>query len=281
MIKNNILIIAKKEIMDNIRNKWIIILSFIFALLTLVISYFGSIYSSGWQDLNGTVVGMMSLVQLLVPIIALILGYATIIGEIEKGSMSALLSHSISRFEIVIGKFLGLGCILSLSIIIGFGIAGIIISINVSDVNFLNYLIFIFSTILIGLVFLSISIFFSTIFKKRTTAIGGAIFLWFLFNMILPIVFFGILAANVGLENITAIGLGEQQPPSWYYIVTLLNPIDVYSTLNVLALGITLPNLTISSYPEFFSSYLMAFLLILWITIFQILAFWRFKKADI
>ena len=72
MVRSGLYNIIKKEILDNIRNKWIIILSIIFALLTLVTSYFGSIFSTGWQDLGGTINGMMSLVQLLVPIIALI-----------------------------------------------------------------------------------------------------------------------------------------------------------------------------------------------------------------
>ena len=278
---DSIFIVAKKEIMDNIRNKWIILLSIIFAILTLVTSYYGSIFSSGWQDLAATINGMMGLVQFLVPIIALILGYAAIIGEIERGSMNSLLSQPITRLEILLGKFFGLGSILSFSILIGFGVAGIVIAINVSDVNFVNYLAFIGSTILIGLVFLSISIFFSTLFKKRTTAIGGAIFLWFLFNMILPIILAGILFAGVGLEEGGAILMGSQNAPMWYYIITLLNPLSTYVTFNILALGISTPGVTISSFPEFYSAGLMALLLILWITVFQILAFWRFKQKDI
>ena len=45
MISSPILNIAKKEILDNVRNKWVIILTIIFASLTLVVSYFGSIFS--------------------------------------------------------------------------------------------------------------------------------------------------------------------------------------------------------------------------------------------
>ena len=273
---NSIFIIAKKEIMDNIRNKWIITMSIIFALLTLVTSYFGSIFSTGWQDLGATISGMMSLVQFLIPIIALILGYASIIGEIERGSMSALLSQPITRLEILLGKFIGLGSILAFTIIIGFGVAGIVIALNVPDVNFINYLIFIGSTILIGLVFLSISLFFSTIFKKRTTAIGGAIFLWFLFNMILPMIFVGVLVASVGIENLMS---GEL--PSWYYILTLSSPLSAYTTFNILALRITLQSEIISSFPKFFSAELMILLLLLWIIIFLLLAYWRFNKREI
>ncbi|HEC71970.1 MAG TPA: ABC transporter permease, partial [Thermoplasmatales archaeon] len=66
--------IAKKEFMDNIRNKWIIIITVLFASLTLLASYAGSIYSKGWQDLGVTILIINSLVNLLITIIALILG---------------------------------------------------------------------------------------------------------------------------------------------------------------------------------------------------------------
>ena len=59
MILNSIFIIAKKEILDNVRNKWIIILTIIFASLALVVSYFGSIFSQGWQNFGATISGMM------------------------------------------------------------------------------------------------------------------------------------------------------------------------------------------------------------------------------
>lgn len=276
MNPNPIFIIAKKEIMDNIRNKWIIILSFIFALLTLVTSYFGSIFSEGWQDLDATILGMMNLVQFLVPIIALVLGYAAIIGEIERGSMSALLSQPTSRLEIILGKFIGLGCIISITILVGFGISGIIIALNVADTNYIDYLIFIASTILLGLVFLCLAIFFSTLFKKRSTAMGGAIFLWFFFNMILPIILTGILVMNIGLE-----GLLEETLPEWYYYLSLINPLSVYGNLNSIALNLNFGQQMSLSYPTIFSGELMTGLLLVWILIFLLLSIWRFNKKDV
>lgn len=206
MILNSISSIAKKEILDNVRNKWIIVLTIIFASLALVVSYFGSIFSQGWQNFGATISGMMSLVQFLIPIIGLMLGYAAIIGEIEKGSMSSLLSLPVNRLEIILGKFFGLGSIISFTTLIGFGVAGIVIAANVADVNYADYLVFIGATILLGLVFLSLSLFFSSLFKKRSTAMGGAILLWFLFNMILPLVFVGIMIASSGIENIISSG---------------------------------------------------------------------------
>ena len=278
MILNSIFGIAKKEILDNVRNKWIIILTIIFTSLTLVVSYFGYIFSQGWQDFGVTIGGMMSLVQFLIPIIGLMLGYAAIIGEIEKGSMSSLLSLPINRIEIIMGKFLGLGCVLSFTTFIGFGVAGIVIAANVANVNYSDYLIFIGSTILLGLMFVSLALFFSTLFKKRSTSMGGAILLWFLFNMILPLVFVGIMIASTSFENITSGTF-----PEWYYILELINPISVYSALISLNVGpvSTMQGTFSVSYPSFYSSGLMILILIIWIVSFLLLAFWRFDRRDI
>jgi Cu-processing system permease protein len=280
MQTNVIYSVAKKEIMDNIRNKWIIIISLMFAILTVVVSYFGSLTSQGWQDLSLTIVAMMTFVEYLVPIIALMLGYATIIGEIERGSMSALLSLSATRFEIVAGKFLGLASVLALTILIGFGIAGLIIAVNVSDIDFVAYLLFIAMTIMFGLIFLSISLFFSTVFRKRSSAIGGAVFLWFFFLFIIQIIYQGVLIASIGLEKLISGTI-----PEWYYALELTSPVSVYSyfvSLNVVSLD-TLAQISGSTftYPSFISNWVLFPILCAWIIIFFVLAVWRFQRQDI
>jgi Cu-processing system permease protein len=281
MQTNVVYSIAKKEIMDNFRNKWIILVAAMFAILTLVISYFGSLGSSGWQNLGETISGMTSLGSFLITIVALMLGYATIIGEIERGSMSSLLSLSANRFEIVVGKWLGLGAVLCFTIFIGYGFAGLLIALNVSNVNIIEYLVFMGLTMLFGLVFLTVALCFSTIFSKRSTAMGGAIFLWFLFNIILPIVFVGLLATSIDFTQITV--QSTIHAPDWYFVLNLFNPISVYSTLIGLAIGpvqsTTGANLIPN--PSWYSTGLLLGVLVVWIIVFFILAVWRFQRKDI
>jgi len=281
MQTNVVTSIAKKEIMDNIRNKWIILVAAMFAILTLVVSYFGSLATSGWQDLGITISGMTQLGSFLISIVAFMLGYATIIGEIERGSMCSLLSLSANRFEIVVGKFLGLAAVLCLTILVGYGVAGIVIAFNVSNVDYLEYLIFIGLTMVFGLVFLTVALFFSTVFSKRSTALGGAIFLWFLFNIILPIVFVGLLATTIDFTTMTM----ESQliAPDWYHVLNLFNPISVYSTLIVSTIG-PVQSSTGSGFipnPSWYSTGLLMFVLFMWIIVFFILAIWRFQRKDI
>ena len=70
--------VAKKEFMDNLRNKWIIAMLIIFLLLTILASYLAGGQSGGESALGGmeeTVVSLLSISSLLIPIIAIMLGY--------------------------------------------------------------------------------------------------------------------------------------------------------------------------------------------------------------
>jgi Cu-processing system permease protein len=280
MQANTVISIAKKEIMDNIRNKWIILVSAMFALLTLAVSYFGTLGSTGWQDLGMTISGMTQLGSFLISIVAFMLGYAAIIGEIERSSMSALLSTSTTRFEIVVGKLLGLGAVLCLTILIGYGIAGLVIGANVPNVDVAEYLAFIGLTMLFGVVILSVALCFSTIFSKLSTALGGAIFLWFLFNIILPIVFIGLLATTIDFSSVLN---GTLVIPDWYYVLSFINPIAVYSSLIGITIGPVQSSIDAGMipYPSWYSPGLLLGVLVLWIIVFFSVAVWRFQQKDI
>ena len=278
-MRNPILIIAKKEILDNIRNKWVIIISVLFAFFALVSSYFPSTFLvDGWQSFESTIGIMLGSIGWIVPIVGIMLGYAAILGEIEKGSMSALIAYPTTKIEILLGKFLGLGGVLSLSLIFGFGLAGIVIAINISDANFGGYLVFIFETVLFGLVFLSLAMFFSNVLKKRSTAIGVAIFLWLFFILLLPMILGGILIMGVGIEEIMA---GSFQVPEWYFGLSLFNPMDVYSSLVTMSItGLSSSSEIPLTYPSYYSTGLMVFILSAWIAVFQFLSYWFFNKKD-
>ena len=41
------------------------------------------------------------------PLIALLLSYDAIVGEVERGTMMLLLTYPVARWQVVLGKFLG------------------------------------------------------------------------------------------------------------------------------------------------------------------------------
>lgn len=260
MKMHEIFTIAKKEFMDNWRNKWILAISAIFLILTLVISYFGSLGNKGWQDLEGTIGGMMALVQFLVPILGLMLGYASISGERERGSLMLLLSYPVTRLEVLVGKFFGLGMVISLANVIGFGIASVVIGINVRGVQWGDFAIFILASILLGLVFIAISLLFSSVFKKRSTSLGGAILIWFFFSMIWSIILSGIIISKYGFDVVAD---ENWVGPTWYYVASIINPISAFSVL--VALNITPIQTNIVNLPSFYTTPVMLAILSIYI----------------
>ena len=241
--------------MDNFRNYWIISLSIILAILALIASYFGS-SEFGFQNFEDTVRIISIPVKFFIPIISLMLGYAAIVGEIERGSMSSLTTYPVTRLEIIIGKFLGLGSVISTIVIIGFGISGLIIAFNVNNPNIGFYLLFIFVSILHGLIYLSLALLFSALFKKRSSSMAGVILLWFFFNMIWSFIMFGILIfAGIDIYN----------PADWYFQIQLLNPSSSSGLIGL----------------EIINDYLIIVSLFVWIIIPIFLSYWLFKKKDI
>ena len=272
--------VAKKEIMDNTRNINIIIITIIFAAITIIVSFLGTLSNNGgWQDLKTTVQFLMFFIQFLVPIIGLMLGYASIVGEIEKGTMSALLSEPITRLEIILGKFLGLGLVLSISVFVGFGAAGLVISLNVHNFDFgLNFLFIVF-TILLGLIFISISMFFSSILKRRSQSIGMSIFTWSFFSFLWGILLFFLMFFS-----------GTQpQEAEGYFLINLFSPVQTFLSLisiNMGSIGVTsMPSLGLSVlvdyFPDFYNTGILLTILLLWIIIPLFLAYISFNRRDV
>lgn len=270
--------IAKKEFLDNWRNKWIIAVAAIFLLLTLVVSYFGTSSSggSGWKDIEDTIAIMMSIVTFLLPIIGLMLGYASIVGERERGSLSLMLSYPVLRHEVIIGKFVGLSTVLSLATAIGFSISGVIIGLNVEGVHWAEYGIFIVASFLLGFVYIALAIMFSSILTKRSTALGASVFLWFLFAIIWGIVLIGILATQHSLSEISQ---GDWTGPTWYYLASIFNPNTAFQILVALSIAPVAADIA-GDLPSFYSTPITLLILLLWVVIPLGIAVLVMRKKD-
>lgn len=249
--------IAKKEFMNSFRNYEVPVLAIIFTVLPVFISYAAS-GGHGFQDPKAMITIMNAFAAFLIPLIGLMLGYAAIIGEIEKGSMGSLLAHPVTRKEVVVGKFLGLGSVICSTILIGLSIAGAIIAANVPNADYGVYLVFIAGSILLGLAFLSLALSFSSFVKSNSAAVGMVIALWFFFAICWPILTMAITTAVEG--TITS--------DYWSNSIHLLNPIWAYTSIG-------------SGNPNAPSIYWILLSLIAWIIIPLIIAFWRFKRRDI
>ncbi len=265
-----ILTIAQKEFWDRIRNRWVLAVTAIFIFFALVIAYFGASQQGvvGFSSIELTIASLVSLAIYLVPLIALVLGYDAIVGERERGSLDLLLALPITRLELLLGKYLGLSAALVFSIAAGFGVVGVFLSYQIDLGALGQYTAFIFSTILMGMAFLSLSVLISVVATNKTIASGAAIALWFLYVLIYDLILLGVLVVTEGQWG------GDLFP-----FLLLLNPADIFRILNIFGLEQvkTLYGLA-TVFPESLANpWLLNSAMLSWIAGPLALAYWKFK----
>ncbi|MBD9373753.1 ABC transporter permease [Rhizobium sp. ARZ01] len=224
----NVLIIARKEIREGLRNRWVLGATLLLAALALTLTSLGSAPTGnvGVNKLDVVIVSLSSLTIFLVPLIALLLSHDAIVGEMERGTMLLLLSYPIGRNQVILGKFLGHIAILSFATLCGYGAAALALAITGADIDaaswwaFLNML---GSSVLLGAVFVAIGYLASAIVSERSTAGGIAIGIWLLFVLIYDMALLGALVA----------ARGHAIPSGLLDAVLLFNPTDAYRMLNL------------------------------------------------
>lgn len=245
---NPVIAIARKEFADGLRNRWLVAITLVFALLAVGIAWFGAAASGqvGFTSIPATIASLASLATFLVPLIALLLAYDAIVGEDEAGTLMLLLTYPLGRGHILLGKFVGHGLILALAMLIGFGSAALAIALLVEDVELLLLATafgrFVASSMLLGWVFLALAYVLSSAAREKSGAAGFALGAWFVFVLVFDLALLGVLV----------LGQGSVSPALLPWLL-LANPTDLYRLINlggfdaageglgVLSLGAELP----------------------------------------
>ena len=223
-----ILTVANKEFHDGLRNRWLVSITLIFALLSIGLTYFGAAASGavGVTSLSTTVASLASLAVFLIPLIALLLSYDSFVGEQESGTLLLLLTYPLSKSQLLLGKFIGQGSIIALATTLGFGASAVLLYVQLDDMNIFNaFGLFIISAILLGLSFTAISYLISLSVSEKSKAAGFALITWFLFALAFDL---ALLALLVGVEEgVTQQGLTQ---------LMMLNPTDIFRLVNLAGL---------------------------------------------
>lgn len=271
----SIIALAKKEFMDNVRSKWVILLGIIFVALIVLISAYGGYQSAEESGVTGFKLTMnfgSSIVILLISIVAIIMGYKTLVNEVESNSIALILSSELSRKDVVIGKFLGLSSVLGASIAVGLSIGGMAIGILSGFENFGSYLQFILLSVLFSMTYLSISVMASSMVRKTSRGLAAGILIWVFFNILWDILLVVVLIVS-GWQPPTRIG--EVLYPDWYRYSALINPNGAFST------GTSILSESFSNLPELMTLPLMIVILLLWITVPLSIAMLLFDNRDL
>jgi Cu-processing system permease protein len=224
-----VIIIAGKELRDGMRNRWVLATTALLAALALTLAFMGAAPTGTVKvsALAVTIVSLSSLTIFLVPLIALLLSYDAIVGEVDRGTMALLLAYPVARWQVILGKFAGYLGILAFATVAGYGIAGLALQWagNGDRDAWFAFVFMVATSALLGGVFIAIGYLVSTLVRDRGTAGGIAVGVWLFFVLLYDMVLLGVLVADQG-RTVTADVLN---------LLLLMNPADAYRLLNLTA----------------------------------------------
>lgn len=183
---NAVRLLSAKEMRDARRNRWFIVVSVLFALLSVSLSLLGlaGLGSLGISGFGRTAASLLNLVLLIVPLMGLLLGAMSIAGEREQGTLITLLAQPVTAGEVLIGKYTGSALALTTTVLLGFGASALVIARYAGAQEIGDYLRLVVFTILLGLSYLSLGFLVSVFVRRQATAVGAALFLWFVFTFL-------------------------------------------------------------------------------------------------
>ncbi len=208
--------IAKQEFTINVRNRWTLLFAVIFALLVLAISYFGLVTAgvTGFQGFVRTSASMLNLVLYLIPLVSLTMGTLSFTGD--QGATELLFAQPVTRPEILLGKLSGLFAAITTATLIGFGLAGLIVSANTGSEGATRYPLLIVFALALALVFLVLSSLIAMLCRRKAKAFGVTLFLWFFF-----VLFYDLLV--IGGTFL----LQERNANQFLFLALFGNPVDL------------------------------------------------------
>jgi ABC-2 type transport system permease protein len=225
-------VVARKDFQDAVRSRWLWVLSalfvIVFALPPALVFYleFGSFGAQQAQQQGGSTDAFIFLLKgptsILVPLIAIVISYASVTRERESGTMKLLMSLPHSRENVVVGKVLGRSAVVALPVAVGFLFALLVLLPTSLTLNLGNFLLFAILTVLLGAVFVGLAVGVSAAADTNRQAVVGSVGLFFLFT------FFWNLPVN---QIVDRLGFGNEAAIEMTVLLKLVNPTQAYKTL--------------------------------------------------
>lgn len=212
-----VLVLARKELRDALRNRWFLLYAVCFAVLSLGLAGLALAGSGRWglAGFGRTAAGLVNLVLLIVPLMGLTIGASSLAGERERGTLELLLAQPVHRREVLLGKYLGLAGSLTGALALGFGATAALLWSRGASTNLSSYVTVFALSAALGWAMLSVGFLISSVARRTSLALGLATLVW------LMLVFLG----DLGLMGTTlAWRLSTQE----LLAAALFNPLQVF-----------------------------------------------------
>jgi len=224
-----ILAVARIEMLVVLRNRWLATATIMMVLFAVALTLAASAPTGtlGVNMLTVSVASMTTLSVYLAPLLALMIAFDAVAGEVERGSLGLLLTYPVSRQDILLGKFVAHLGTLSFAMLVGFGVAGgIAVFVDGVDAASLLALIRLIATsTILGASFLAIGYLASVRAGSASSAAGMCAGIWLVFVVLYDLSLLGAVVADNG-------GWFTQNLFPW---VMVANPADAFRLWNIAA----------------------------------------------
>lgn len=172
-----VLVVARREFRVVTRTHWTAGLAVLFGLFSLsVVGLAGS--QVGTTRPGALFVTLAELSVYLVPLAALALGYDTVVGAAQRGTLDAVLALPVPRWVVLVGLFVGRALALVSGLVVGLSAGGALFAITAGPAVVGPYLQFTLGATAAGLAFLAVAVVLSTLMTETTRALGTALLAW-------------------------------------------------------------------------------------------------------
>ncbi|MEF8813412.1 MAG: ABC transporter permease subunit [Halovenus sp.] len=285
-------VVARKDFEDAVRSKML------WSLMGLLVAIVALIYLAVWWNVDDPgatdIVGIAgALMQLLVPLVALIAGYLSVVGERQSGSIKILLSLPPNRRQVVFGKLFGRSAVIACAVTAAFAALVLLGLLFFQALPLVDFLGIAAASVLVGFAFVGIAVGISAMVASRGRAMAGVIGLYLIFLLFWDL----ITAAVYRVLRGELPGNPGDQFEAWYVFLQWLNPIEAYGVLTDAILGETFGAFTIPIFapqdvsatervvagevPAYLQEPVLVPVLLFWFVVPVALGYLRFRRADL
>lgn len=209
--------LVRKELRDALRNRWLLLYTLAFAALAVGLATLSRIGAglTGFTGFGRTAASLVNLVILVVPLMGLTVGASGLAAERERGMLAYLLAQPVTRLEVFVSKFVGLGLALTASISLGFGLSVGLLASHSAHAEVGVFVRLVALSVMLALAMLAVGLLLSVVIRRSSTAIGAAVFVW------LGFVFIG----DLGLMGATVM---FKLPVQELFGLSLVNPTQAF-----------------------------------------------------
>ncbi|PYY29654.1 Uncharacterized protein PIL02S_01854 [Paenibacillus illinoisensis] len=267
---SHVIDVANREVKLGFRNPWsysFLILFCVFSLSLLVINSLNVV-----EGYSGTTSSLVNLILYLLPLMTLFIGSFSLTSEKEDGSWQLLSTYPLATSSFILGKYLGLSCVLLTIVSFGYGLMGLISGFVGNSFSLLTYGLFILFSCGLVFMFLTIALFIGSVCKNRWQALTISVSVWFFSVIAWPT----LLIAGLSFVPYTWV-----QP--MLSIFTLLNPAELIRLFVVIKLG----GGSVLG-PEYYrwvqwiqqpvGTWIIMAIIIVWITVFLLMIHWIWER---